>query len=81
MSFHVYLEPELQSKVDAFCKKTGQKRNSVIRDALRNYLDDKSELKWPPAVFDFKADPNLPRFESFRDEFPEERDDVFRRKK
>ncbi len=77
MSFQVYIEPELQEKLDALCKKMGQKRNTLVREALREYLGRRLEKSWPDAVFQFKPDRALPRFEERRDELFPDRDNIF----
>ena len=77
MSFHVYVEPELEHQLEALCKRTGKKRNAVVREALREYVTRQSERPWPKAVFQFKPDPNLVRFETTRTDLPVERDSIF----
>lgn len=78
MSFHVYIEPELESKLDSLCKKTGEKRNAIVRKALREYVESQLNSEWPENLFDFKPDKSLPRFEEYRREFSADRDDIFR---
>ncbi|MGH9548333.1 MAG: hypothetical protein ACRD3W_03120 [Terriglobales bacterium] len=77
MSFHVYIEPELQQKLELFCQRTGRKRNAVMREALRNFLEQSTQITWPEAVFSFKPYPELDSFESMRSDFPPERKDIF----
>jgi hypothetical protein len=77
VSFHVYVEPELQDKLDALCKKTGRKRNALVREALRDYVEKQAVSAWPPSFFDFKADQSFPRFESLRDDLAPDRDNIF----
>lgn len=74
MSFHVYLEPDLQAKLDSLCKKTGQKRNTLVREAVRQLVERNLDSTWPDAVFAFRADPALVPFESARKEFLNDRD-------
>ena len=77
MSFHVYIEPDLELKLDALCRKTGQKRNTLVRDALREYVNSRLKATWPEDVFRFKPDPDLVPFESLRGDLLPERDDMF----
>lgn len=77
MSFHVYVEPELEQKIEAVCKRTGRKRNTIVREALREYIEKLSLQAWPDDVFRFKPDARLSRFESLRDNMPQQRDDIF----
>jgi hypothetical protein len=77
MSFHVYIEPELVEQLELLCKKTGRKRNAIMREALRSYLESNAQTKWPDAVFQFKPDPTLEPFETSRCEFLPERQGIF----
>jgi hypothetical protein len=77
MSFHVYLEPQLQEQVDALSKKTGRKRNAIVREALREYVAKQVKQDWPEEVFRFSADPKLTRFESLRQDSLSQRENIF----
>jgi hypothetical protein len=77
MGFHIYLEPELQSEIESLCRESGRKRNSVVREALREYVQKRVQQKWPDAVFDFKPDPKLARFESLRGDLLSDRENIF----
>lgn len=77
MSFHVYLEPDLEVKLASLCKKTGKKRNAIVREALREYVDQHLNSAWPKGFFDFLPDPNLVPFENARMEDLIERGDIF----
>jgi hypothetical protein len=77
MSFHVYIEPELESKFDVLCNKLGRKRNALVREPLREYLQKRLVKSWPDAVFQFKPDHTLAPFESFRPDLLAERDNIF----
>ena len=77
MSFHVYVEPDLEQKIEDLCKRTGRKRNAIVREALREYVDKCSPQDWPDDVFNFKPNSKLTRFESLRAELLADRDDIF----
>jgi hypothetical protein len=77
LSFHVYIEPALEAKLDSLCKKTGEKRNAIVRKALREYVESRLVTEWPEDLFQFKPDKSLQRFESSRTEFTSDRDDIF----
>lgn len=80
MSFHVYIEPDLQLELEALCKKIGMKRNTIVREAVREYVARRKESTWPETVLRFKSDPALPRFESLRYDLLQDREDIFSRK-
>lgn len=77
MSFHVYVEPDLERKIEDLCKKTGRKRNAIVREALKEFVEKHSSQSWPESVFDFKPSSKLTRFESLRVDFSQEREDIF----
>lgn len=77
MSFHVYVEPDLERKIEDLCKKTGRKRNAIVREALKEFVEKHSSESWPESVFDFKPSSKLTRFESLRADFLAEREEVF----
>ena len=74
MNFQVYLEPDLARKIDVVCRNTGRKRNAVIRDALKEYVEKHMPTSWPDEVFSFRPDPKLIRFESLREDFLADRE-------
>ncbi len=76
MSFHVYVEPDLERKLEDFCKNSGRKRNAIVREALKEYMARHTRQNWPEAVFEFKPDAKF-RFESYRDDLLLEREDIF----
>lgn len=77
MSFHVYVEPDLERKIEDLCKKTGRKRNAIVREALKEFVEKHSTQAWPDAVFNFRPNSKLARFESLRADLPPERDNIF----
>lgn len=77
MSFHVYIEPDLQIKLEALCRQLGEKRNKIVREALREYVEKRLPCSWPDEVFHFKADRNLEPFESRRADLTADRDNIF----
>jgi metal-responsive CopG/Arc/MetJ family transcriptional regulator len=38
MNFNVYFEDELGAKLEAISRKSGQSRNALIREAVREFL-------------------------------------------
>lgn len=75
MNFSIYLDPDISKELEVECKKTGKKRNAIIRGALRKYL--KKSSSWPKSVQNFTPDPDATRFESYREELSVPREDIF----
>mgnify|MGYP002784386937 CR=1 FL=1 len=68
MGFHIYLEQELQKRLDAICASLGKKRNTAIREAVREYVEMHSEKEWPDLVNNFKPIRDFEPFEKDRKE-------------
>jgi hypothetical protein len=77
MSFHVYLEAELEQQLETVCRKAGLKRNTAVREALREYVAKRLEQSWPNAILKFQPDSTLPRFESERSDLLDDSDKPF----
>jgi len=77
MNINIYLEDELGSKVTKAAQALGASRNSVIREALKEWLMYHKSQKWPASVTNYKGDPNFPAFESYRAELGDPKEDPF----
>lgn len=69
MNFHVYLDEELGQQVKQICLSKHKKRNAVIREALRLYVQMQKEDVWPDSVLLFQGAADFPAFELLRNEF------------
>lgn len=72
MNFHVYLDEDLGHQIEKLCQKTHRKRNSIIREALRLYLQQQKKAAWPESVLTYRGIEDFPPFESSRNEFSTE---------
>ena len=68
MNFHVYLDDELGKEIEMLCRTTHKKRNAIIREALRMYIQDQKKAVWPDSVLSFEGVSKYPPFESSRKE-------------
>jgi predicted transcriptional regulator len=66
MTFSIYLDEKLTSKLNDAAKRSGQTRNALIRRALAEWLGQHRMAKWPDAIVAFKGVRNAPRFEAHR---------------
>ena len=66
MTFSIYLDEKLTSKLNDAARRAGQTRNALIRRALAEWLGQLRASKWPDAVLAFKGVRNPPRFEAHR---------------
>lgn len=72
MNFHVYLDEDLGRQVEKICHTTHKKRNTIIREALRLYLQQQKRSVWPDTVLSFKGMKDFPPFELSRQELSNE---------
>lgn len=54
MNINVYLEDELGEEVNQAVEETNRSRNSIIREAVREWLDRRKKAEWPSWVRNFE---------------------------
>lgn len=76
MNFNVYLNKETGKRITQVSKSLHRSRNSIINEALDEWLEAHTKSKWPKNFFDFSPVEEVPDFKSFRsdlkDNFPED---------
>lgn len=77
MNVNIYLEDELAKDLDNFTKKLGRKRNSIIREAISNWLVAKKKNKWPRDIMNFKGDKSFPSIDELRRNIDESDKELF----
>jgi hypothetical protein len=68
MNFNIYIDDETGSKLNRAVERTGQTRNALIRQALTHWLGGQFAPQWPPELLEFVGFPEIPAFESTRQE-------------
>ena len=69
MNFNIYLEDELGQKLEEIAQNTGQSRNALIREAVREILRKYNQMQWSEEILNFEGFPeDSIIFESYRDE-------------
>lgn len=46
MNFNIYLEDELANDLIVIAKKSGKTRNSLVREAIHEYVNKQHHLQW-----------------------------------
>lgn len=79
MNFNLYLNDRTAKELDNTAKELGDTRSGLIRKAVREWLDKKAlgNPAWPRSILEWKGVPEMPPFESFRDELLPPREDPF----
>jgi len=78
VNINIYLENNLGDQIKAQAKTLGKSRNAIIREAIREWLMHHKARKWSPIVRNFKGVPEFTRFESYRSELTEPKEDPFK---
>ena len=66
MNFQIYLDEELGQQIHHLCHSTHKKRNTIIREALKLYLDTQKKSVWPDSILTFNGVSDFPAFETDR---------------
>lgn len=68
MNFSIYLPEELAEKIIEIAQTLQRSRNSIIHEALEEWITKYASPNWPEGFFDFEAIEDLPDFEILRKE-------------
>jgi predicted transcriptional regulator len=68
MHFNIYLDKETAERLNATAAQTQESRNSLIRKAIKSWLDQSQAEQWPVEVLKFEGIEKMASFESTRKE-------------
>jgi hypothetical protein len=70
MRINLHLDDQIAKELDLAAKELDEPRGALIRKALREWLNMKSLgcPAWPPVILEWKGAPEMPPFETYRDE-------------
>ncbi len=77
MNINVYLEDSLAKSISQSAKQLGASRNALIREAIKEWLQNHELRKWPVTVLKFQGLDHAPKFESYRDDLLPPEEDPF----
>lgn len=66
MNFSVYLNKRMGEKITKMARSLRRSRNSIICEALEEWLISHSRAKWPKHFFDFPPIEDVPDFKALR---------------
>lgn len=72
----MYVSDDLARRLAALAKRSGTKRNTLIRKALESWVG-RAGATWPDVVLQWRGEPAAVPFESFRRELESASDDPF----
>ncbi len=73
MNFNVYIPKDKGDKITKVAKTMHRSRNSIINEALDEWLGRHLPSKWPSKFFDFKPIDDVPDFKLIRSELKDQR--------
>jgi hypothetical protein len=78
MNFNLTLDDKTAKELDREARKLGETRGGLIRKALREWLDKKGlgNPGWPLLILEWQGVPDMPAFESYRDELLPSQEDA-----
>lgn len=68
MNFNVYVNRGMGEKITKVAKKMHRSRNSIVTEALEEWIDAHTPAQWPKNFFDFSPIKNVPDFKELRNE-------------
>ncbi len=68
MNFNIYLRKETGERVTQIAHSLHRSRNSIVNEALEEWLSKHDASTWQKGFFDFSPVPEMPDFESLRSE-------------
>lgn len=77
MHFNVYIDDQIGLELKKFTKKSGKKRNAIIREALAEWLHHHVNKEWPPEFFAFTGISDAIPFEAYRKQLTPPKEDPF----
>lgn len=68
MNFNIYLEDTLGHHLENLAQKEGKTRNTLIREAIKAFVEKKTDFYWSSAIMNFQGFDEGITFESYRDD-------------
>jgi hypothetical protein len=66
MNFNVYLNKAIRERMTKIAKITHRSRNSIVNEALEEWLNKHASTEWPKGFFDFEPINDVPNFKDLR---------------
>lgn len=66
MNFNIYVNKGTGERVAKMAKSLHRSRNSIINEALEDWLNKHTPSKWPKGFFDFDSVEDVPDFKKLR---------------
>lgn len=77
MNISIYLPGNLKNRLESYVKRKRITKNAAIRNAIELLLNQEKKASWGSWINNFKGDPAVKSFESYRSELKKPRQDIF----
>lgn len=77
MNLNIYLEDSLGQQLTSCAKKLHRKKNTIIREALKEWINRHTKKSWPKSIMDFKGAKEFPTIEELRSGLTPPTEDLF----
>ena len=66
MNINIYIEDKLAEQLSKYANKFHRKKNSIVREAIKDWLTRHTERKWPNAILQFNGIKEFPDVKELR---------------
>jgi len=73
----VYIEDQLATQLSKHAEKLHRKRNSIVREAIKDWLNKNAQQKWSNTVLKFKGIEDFPDVDELRKSVVESKKELF----
>ena len=77
MNLNIYIEDHLARQLSAQAEKLHRKKNSIIREALAEWLKKYNSKSWPSSVIEFQGIEDWDDISSLRKGLPDRKKNLF----
>lgn len=78
MNFNIYLNKDMGAALNRVAKDQHRSRNSIISEALEEWLHNHAKARWPADFFEFAPIDDVPDFKGLRNELSTPLEDPLR---
>ena len=77
MNINVYIEDQLANQLSQYAEKFHKKRNSIVREAIRDWLTKHTQSQWPRSIIEFEGIQDFPDIKELRKDIIESKKSLF----
>lgn len=77
MNINIYIEDQLAIQLSQYAKKFHKKRNSIVREAIKDWLKKHEQSQWSKSVMQFKGICDFPDISEIRKDMIESKKELF----